>query len=74
MWEVKDNNIQHTSKWWIASKARPFVCGSRKCGLCLTEKLTIIKADPESLLNARDKLLSKCTLMNKFTSKCFKKN
>ena len=51
IWELKDNNIHHNLKWCIASKARPYICESRKCDLCLTEKLTVIKADPESLLN-----------------------
>ena len=74
IWELKDNNIQHSLKWCIASKACLYVCGSRKCDLCLTEKLTIIKADSESLLNTRDDLVSKCRHMNKFTLKCFKKN
>ena len=48
-WELKDNNIQHNLRWRIASKAYPYICRSRKCDLCLTEKLTIIKADPETL-------------------------
>ena len=74
IWELKDNNIQHNLKWCIASKARTYVCGSRKCDLWLMEKLTIIKADPESLLNTRDELVSKCRHMNKFTLKCFKEN
>ena len=74
IWELKDNNIQHNLKWRIASKAHPYVCGSRKYNLYLTEKLTIIKADPEPLLNTRDELVSKCRLMNKFTLRCFKKN
>ena len=47
IWELKDNNIDYNLKWRIATKAQPYVCGSRKCDLCLTEKLTIIKADPE---------------------------
>ena len=47
IWELKDNNINYNLKWHIATKAQPYVCGSRKCDLCLTEKLTIIKADPE---------------------------
>ena len=58
IWELKDNNIQQ--KWRIAFKAHPYVRGSRKCDLCLTEKLTIIKTDPETLLNTRDELVSKC--------------
>ena len=73
IWELKDN-IQHNLKRYIASKGRPYVCGSRKCDLCLTEKLTIIKADPESLLNTRDELVSKCRHMNKFALKSFKEN
>ena len=74
IWELKDNNIQHNLKWCIASKSRPYVCGNRMRKLCLTEKLTIIKADPESLINTRDELVSKCRHTNKFTLKCFKKN
>ena len=61
----KSTEFQHNLEWCIASKARPYVCGSRKCDLCLTEKLTIIKADPESLLNTRDELVFKCRHMNK---------
>ena len=74
IWELKNNNIQHNLEWCIASKARPYACVSRKCDLCLTEKLPVIKADPESLLNTRDELVSKCRHMNKFSLKCFKGN
>ena len=38
------------------------------------EKLTIIKADPETLLTTRDELMSKCWHMNKFTLRRFKNN
>ena len=51
-----------------------YVFGSEKCGLCLTEEVTIIKADPETLINTRDKLESKCRHMNKFTLKRFEKS
>ena len=51
-----------------------YVCGSRKCDLCLTEKLTILKADPVTLLNTPDELMSKCRHMNNLTLRCFKKN
>ena len=74
IWALKDNSIEHNLKWRIASKAHPYVCGSRKCDLCLTEKLTIIKADLERLLNTRDELVSKWMHMNKFTLRHFKKN
>ena len=74
IWELKNNNIEHNLKWRIGSKAHSYACGSRKCDLYLTEKLTIIKADPERLLNTRDALVSNCRHMNKFTLRRFKKN
>ena len=73
VWELKDNNIQHNLEWHIASKAHPYVCGSKKCYLLLTKKLTFIKADPEILLNTSDELLSKCRHLNKFTLRRFKR-
>ena len=72
--ELKDNNTQHNSKWCIASKAHPYIWGSRKRGLCLTEELIIMKADPETLLNTSDELVSKCRHMNGLTFRRFKNN
>ena len=51
IWELKDNNIQDNLKWCIASKAHLYVCRSKKCDLCFMKQLTIIKADPVTLLN-----------------------
>ena len=58
--------------WNIAMKSQKYVCGSRKCDLCICEKLLISRADPNVLLNKRDELVSKCRHRNKFTLKCFK--
>ena len=58
--------------WNIAMKSQKYVCGSRKCDLCICEKLLISRADPNVLLNKRDKLVSKCRHRNQFTLKCFK--
>ena len=74
IWELKGNSIQHQIGWDIASRARPYNGCTRKCDLCLTEKLMITKADPSSLLDTRDEFISKCRHMNKFTLKCFKIN
>ena len=51
-----------------------YICGMKKCDLCLCEKLMIPRANSASLLNKRDVLVSKCRHMNKFTPKCFKKD
>ena len=37
-------------------KAHPDICGTRKCDLCLCEKLMIARANSASLLNKRDEL------------------
>ena len=70
---MKNSSIDYVLKWSIACKAHPYTGDTRKCDLCLTEKLAIMKADPESLFNARDEFVSKCGHMNKFTLKFFKK-
>ena len=72
IWKLKGNSIQHQIGLDIASRARPYNGCTRKCELCLTKKLTIAKADPSSLLNTPDELISKCRHMNRFTLKCFK--
>ena len=63
--------VHYISLQWTL--AHPYTCGTRKCDLCLTEKLAIIKADPESLLNMREEFVSKCRHINKFTLRFFKK-
>ena len=58
--------------WNIAMKSQKNVCGSRKCDLCICEKLLISREDPNVFLNKRDELVSKCRHRNKFTLTCFK--
>ena len=53
-------------------KSQIYVCVSRKCDLCICEKLLIARAEPNVFLNKRDKLVSKCWNRNKFTLQCFK--
>ena len=66
IWSLKDNNINYTLRWAIESFASPYKCGSKRCDLCLTEKLYIIKADTRHLLNKRNELISKCRHKNKY--------
>ena len=69
---MKENCENYTIDWLIAMTAHPYICGTRKCDLCLCEKLLIARANSESLLNKCDELVSKCGRLNKFTLKCFK--
>ena len=60
IWELKENGENYKIDWLIAMKAHPYICGMRKCDLCLCEKLMIARANSANLLNKRDELVSKC--------------
>ena len=56
IWELKENRKNYTIDCLIAMKAHPYICGTKKCDLCLCEKLMIARANSASLLNKRDNL------------------
>ena len=66
IWKLRDNNQDFNIKWTIISRARPYNNISKRCDLCLTEKLMIITANPNRILNKRSELISKCRHENKF--------
>ena len=49
LWKLKDKGQQYKNRWTIKKKATPYSNGSKRCNLCLTEKLCILKADRSSL-------------------------
>ena len=49
LWELKENRRIYTIDYLIAMKAHPYICGTRKCDLCLSEKLMIARANSASL-------------------------
>ena len=65
IWSLKDNNEEYNIKWSIASRASPYKCGTRRCDLCISEKVKIMRASPTNLLNKRSELISKCRHRNK---------
>merc|ERR1712105_189355 len=66
IWQLKKKKKRYSIKWSIVTKARAYSNETKKCDLCLTEKLQIIKADKRNLLNSRSELISKCRHENKF--------
>ena len=72
IWTLKEKNVNFDLKWEIAAKSAPYNCGTRKCDLCLTEKLLISRADPAKMLNARAEIISKCRHRNKYILQNFK--
>jgi hypothetical protein len=57
IWKLKEKKIPHFVNWSIKARGHAFSCGGRACDLCLTEKLVILTADQNSMLNKRDELL-----------------
>ena len=66
IWSLKGERRDYRIKWTIVTSAAPYNNVSKRCNLCLTEKLKIIDADKSNLLNKRSELISKCRHENKF--------
>ena len=65
VWNLKDHGFDNNLSWEIHKKVSPYQCGSKHCDLCLSEKVSIICADPDTLLNKRSELISKYRHRNK---------
>ena len=66
VWSLKDKGEDPVIRWEIMKKCVPYVCGSRRCDTCLTEKLCILQADPVQCINQNSELMQKCRHSNKF--------
>ena len=62
IWDMKNTNANanYDIKWSILHQTFPYQCGTRKCDLCLTEKLLILYSDPACTLNKRSEIMNKC--------------
>ena len=66
VWKLKDKNIPYETSWEILRKSAPYKCGTRRCDLCLTEKMLILQADTDSILNKHSEIMQKCRHSNKY--------
>ena len=66
MWDLRDRRMEGKIKWEIAKRSTPYKCGTRRCDLCLSEKLLIASAEPSKLLNKRSELISACRHKSKY--------
>ena len=67
IWKLKDNIENYKISWSIISSASAYNNISKRCNLCLTENLYIIKANKASNLNKRAELISKCRHEKKYS-------
>ena len=73
VWKLKESRRAFSIKWSLVKKVPTYKAGSRRCNLCLEEKLFILK-NRKNLLNKRTEIFSKCRhetryLINKFQCK-----
>ena len=68
-WELRDKGVDKKDikvDWNIERQAHKYKCGTRRCDLCLTEKLVIALADKSTMLNKRSEIVSACPHRTKY--------
>ena len=65
VWSLKERNIVPHLEWQVIDRSNAYRAGSKKCNLCITEKLHINNGN-ERTINKRSELVSKCRHENKF--------
>ena len=65
IWTLKDSNIDLSISWRIISSRSSYNSSSKRCNLCLREKVFIIYRPDLSSLNKRNELVSSCRHRNK---------
>ena len=73
IWNLKQNKTDFTIKWSIIKKSISYTGGSKRCNLCLEEKLNILKEKDNCLLNKRSEITSACQHKNRFQIKSLDK-
>ena len=73
IWHLKQNKTDFTIKWSIIKKSISYTGGSKRCNLCLEEKLNILKEKDNCLLNKRSEIISACRHKNRFQVKSLNK-
>ena len=63
VWKLKQKN-NFNIKWQVVKRVKPFAPSNKMCGLCLQEKLSILRSAPSS--NKRSEIFGHCIHRNKF--------
>ena len=58
IWKLKDEGVAYTIKWETIASARAFTASSKRCRLCLMEKVKIMHTG--ATLNKRTEFFSSC--------------
>ena len=60
IWDCKDRGEVPEIKWEVIRKCQRYKCGTRKCDVCLAEKLEILRERGDNCLNKRSELMRPC--------------
>ena len=76
LWDLREkHNVFPTLTWSVVKSVPGYSNISKRCLLCLTEKVLIATYEnPEELLNKRSELMAKCRHDNKFLLSNYKSN
>ena len=67
LWDLKAQGVAAPAvRWDVEQRAAPYKCGTRRCDVCLAEKMVIALADPTTMLNSRSEIVSTCRHRAKF--------
>ena len=64
--DLEENKREHKVEWSIVKRTKRYSSGNKTCSLFWVEKMAILSANKELLLNKRSELISKCRHENKF--------
>ena len=66
VWRIKKKRRNFSVKWRILKQHRAYDPVSRRCVLCLKEKLAILEHDGANLLNKRSEIIGTCRHRRKY--------
>ena len=65
-WRIKDNKHNANITWEILGRHQAYNTSSKRCSLCLNEKLKIVLQRDNNMLNRQTEILNKCRHKNKY--------
>ena len=73
-WNLKMKQLNPQISWRIKGIYKSYNTTSKRCNLCVTEKLQILDDPDKHLLNKRSKIISQCRHKNKYRLKILASN
>ena len=73
-WTLKTKQLNPKVSWQIKRRYNSYNPISRRCNLCLNEKLEILDDQDKNFLNKRSEIISHCRHQNKFKLKTLASN